>query len=377
MIISRFFAIAGAVVFSTGCGSLSGQRGDGLAQILNPAPRETVNQDRIDSDANLSSTIARGKIELTSIAKEGQYVSALQASSRAPSDSTAALLFLRSGLALSDEVCSAWLRRLGEAQTNIAVERDFLGSVGLLAATILGVVDAKQRAIAVTAAGFEFTRNVITSHEANFIVAPSVAQVQNSIDLLRRDKRQIILTRAPTLSPYTYWDARTDLIEYDNTCSHLSIRRIVTAALARPVGVDSAEKYAEVAEAARRTANEAKLAAAGALKAAQEIQDESAKEKARKAAELAAAAAKEAEQQAKNAETKADSARQAKSREVSATNDAASAAAAASRAANLAKEASVVATEAVRPPKEPASVPSAVEPPKNPEAPKPGAVQPK
>ena len=132
--------------------------------------------------------------------------------------------YLSAGITLSDALCSEWFRLLGRAQATVNADRDLLSNVGALSATVLGLANANSAVTGGIAGGFGFLENTMSSEMANFIVAPDVSQVQQNIMLQRVELANDIENSA---SQINFYQARRALITYDNTCSHLAIKRVV------------------------------------------------------------------------------------------------------------------------------------------------------
>ncbi len=145
-------------------------------------------------------------------------------------------LFLTSGMALSDDLCSQWFQRLGAAQAKAEFAKGLVGNLGALSAVLLGVTGGGTAAVSAVAAGTTFTQNSIDSGVASFIVAPDVGVVQRGVQLLRDSKRTEILqaldsAEGPERRHFDFFQARSALISYDNLCSHNEIKRYVDAAV--------------------------------------------------------------------------------------------------------------------------------------------------
>jgi hypothetical protein len=334
--------VALGILALAGCSPLE-QRRESLSEIMNPEPRESSYQ---SNDENGGPRLSRGKITSETVAPAGTYAHTLSLASANPRDPDLARTFLRAGVSLSNEVCSAWLSKLGEAQSQIAVEKDFLGSVGLLTSTLLGATRADSKLITISSAGFEFSRSMISSSEANYIVAPSIALIQKLVEQERRAVKLDIFAEA--VKPgYSYWDARSHLIDYDNTCSHLSIRRLVSEKLGGTDGRAEVElkalasRMAEQVEIVRKSVEDANAAAATAQQAAQKATDPAEKARLEKLTRAAEEAARKASEELKAVEARSQAALKAKADQITATAAATVAAANASQAAVAAKQATI------------------------------------
>ena len=138
--------------------------------------------------------------------------------------------FLTSGMAVSDELCSDWFRKLGAAQAEVDFTRDLASNLGTLSAVLLGVTGASTKAVSVVAGVTGATVKAIDSASANFIVAPDIGLVQRGIGVLRTLKTEELLKAAPQMDFYQAFSALT---AYDNLCTHNEVKRFVNTALIR------------------------------------------------------------------------------------------------------------------------------------------------
>jgi hypothetical protein len=160
---------------------------------------------------------------------DGSTWSSLRAEAAAhPEDTIRAKLYLQSGIALSDQLCSAWFRRLGKAQAEVNADRDVISNVGALTAVIMGAAAAPAVSVGLAAGATGFLEDMFKSEETNFIVAPSVAKVQSAIDATRSAIAADLYER-----DLAFFEAEAALQRYDNTCSHLSIKRVVDESVTR------------------------------------------------------------------------------------------------------------------------------------------------
>ena len=154
-------------------------------------------------------------------------------------DTGKAQAYLQAGIFLSDQLCSDWFRKLGQAQAQVNADRDIISNIGALTAVIMGITQAPAVAVGAAAGASGFLENMFKTEEANYIVAPSVAKVQAAIDL----QRSVLAAELWNDETLNYYQAEVALRRYDNTCSHLSLKRIVDESISRTADlIQSSEK---------------------------------------------------------------------------------------------------------------------------------------
>jgi len=134
-----------------------------------------------------------------------------------------AKLYLGAGITLSDRICKIWFKELGEAQGIAEANRDVLSNMGALSAAVMGLAEVSSAAVGGAAASFGFLESTLTSEVANFIVAPSIAHVENLVNI-RRAEAAFTLRN---ISDITFFEAEAALINYDNSCSRNAVKQIV------------------------------------------------------------------------------------------------------------------------------------------------------
>lgn len=164
----------------------------------------------------------------TAITADKTFFGLYTASINDPTDSAKSELYFDTGLALSDQLCSEWFDKLGQAQVRDATTKDLIGGVGALSAVLMSASQASSQAIGVVAATTGFAQRSIDSATENYIVAPDLGIVKRAIIIeraLAADQATAQLKATPSASKFAV--ATQLLIGYDNLCSHIEIKRIV------------------------------------------------------------------------------------------------------------------------------------------------------
>lgn len=152
----------------------------------------------------------------------------LAESAAQPNDADRAQLALQAGISLSDNLCSEWFRKLGAAQSKVSANRNIVSNIGALTAALMGFAGAGSAAVGSVAGGFGFAENTFESEAANFIVAPSVAQVQDAIVKLRGNEAEALSSES-----VNRYKALRRLIRYNDTCSHNAVKAYVEQSLSQ------------------------------------------------------------------------------------------------------------------------------------------------
>jgi hypothetical protein len=158
------------------------------------------------------------------------FYEVMNASAIVPDDHAKARRYLASGIALSDQLCGNWFQQLGRAQAEANANADLVSGAGALSSTIMGLAGAAAPAVGALAGATGFVQSSIRSEQANFIVAPDVSVVQSLLNTSRQTKAAELLQLG---QDYDYETATIKLTGYSNMCSHLAIRRLVTASVSR------------------------------------------------------------------------------------------------------------------------------------------------
>lgn len=192
---------------------------------------EFVSRVQMDSDEGSKATRRlRGNFSETEpelkIAHEATFLGAMQSAAIDPHDSALAKTYLKSGLALSDRLCSDHFRRLVRVQVRMDADRDLFSNVGTLSAVILGLSDVSSQVVGGVAGGFGFVEDTYTSEMANFLVSADISAVQELINLKRDDAASRLLR-----GTYDFYKAEMALIRYDDECSQAAIKRSINEAV--------------------------------------------------------------------------------------------------------------------------------------------------
>ena len=201
--------------------------GNRLDSVLNP--------DRLEEDEGADAVKGYRGVPAneSSVQFNKTYQDRLNAATSDEADAETAYRYLQSGAVLSDQICSEWFRRLGRAQAKVNADRDVLSNLGALSAAILCLADVSSQIVGGVAAGAGFLESTFDSELANFIVAPDVSQVERIIQLNRMKMVDDFASAFSTSkSTYNFEVASMALIRYDNSCSHLAVKREVNKIIA-------------------------------------------------------------------------------------------------------------------------------------------------
>lgn len=233
MLVGRLLTIAIVTLSLAAC--VDGKR---LDSVLNPDPlEENVGSDAVREYRGVPDT--EKSIVFKDAGSNGQnafnvtYQARLNAAAVDTADHDTIYRYLQSGIALSDQICIEWFRRLGRAQAKVNADRDVISNVGALSAAILGMVDVSSKIVGGVAAGAGFLEDTYTSELANFVVAPDVSQVERVIELNRIElANNFAINFEANKNQFNFEVARGLLIRYDNSCSHLAVKREVNKIIA-------------------------------------------------------------------------------------------------------------------------------------------------
>lgn len=229
MFVGRLLTVAIVILGLAAC--VDGKR---LDSVLNPVPLE-------EDEGSKAVKSYRGVADGKSVLFKGNgeeayditYQARLTAAARDYDNHDKAYRYLQSGTVLSDQICSEWFRRLGRAQAKVNADRDVISNVGALSAAILGLADVSSQIVGGVAAGAGFLEDTYTSELANFVVAPDVSQVERVIELNRIQLTRNFATNfEANKARFNFEVARGLLIRYDNSCSHLAVKRQVNKIIA-------------------------------------------------------------------------------------------------------------------------------------------------
>ncbi|QPJ64451.1 MAG: hypothetical protein G3M78_03180 [Candidatus Nitrohelix vancouverensis] len=202
-----------------------------LSQIIDPDPMEVGVQETGESVIDdFRGTLAGRDTSAAGVFINLASFNDLQRQALTDNSQQSIHLYVDAGIALSNELCTNWFRELGKAQAMNTADRNILSNVGALTATMMGIFGAGATSIAGVAGATGFAETLYTSEMANFIVAPDISEVQEAINL-ERANRVVELKQSLAGKDYNYYEARSELIRYDNSCSHLAVKRFVKTSL--------------------------------------------------------------------------------------------------------------------------------------------------
>jgi len=229
MALRRWPVIAAAILAITlsGCSNKIGLFGEQIdpdkvdeTKPANPFAANTVHLD-----------IVQGDLSKVAPSQNVTFAGYWQQAANTPSDATLAREFMVSGMAVSDRQCLAWFEQLGQAQAKAGATADDLSGLGQLSATLMGLANASSGSIGGVSAGFLFGKQVISADTNAFIVTPDIGTVKAQIVQLRAQLAQRYKANA-LLPGFDYFQALQDLYDYDDQCSHLSVKKFVSDAVA-------------------------------------------------------------------------------------------------------------------------------------------------
>lgn len=165
------------------------------------------------------------------IAASNTFLGYMREAAAVPTSNANAAMFLKSGIALSDRLCLSWFEQLGQAQARSDVAIDNLASLGALSATLLGLASVDSKIIGGVAAAFLFGKQVLNADVAHYILAADLGTVKGAI-VTKRSELAKTLIATTTSSDLDFWTAERLLIDYDDQCSHLAIKKYVSDAVA-------------------------------------------------------------------------------------------------------------------------------------------------
>lgn len=166
------------------------------------------------------------------IAASNTFLGYMREAAASPTSNANAAMFLKSGIALSDRLCLSWFEQLGQAQARSDVALDNLASLGALSATLLGLASVDSKIIGGVAAAFLFGKQVLNADVAHYILAADLGTVKGAI-VTKRSEMAKTLIATTTSSDLDFWTAERLLIDYDDQCSHLAIKKYVSDAVAK------------------------------------------------------------------------------------------------------------------------------------------------
>ncbi len=208
--------------------------GKRLSEFLIPAELEEVDQ------GPQSAQTLRGKIDgehgRAKFPQEATFFGVMNASASATNKSPGteasqkhAKVYLRAGIALSNDLCRQFFRKLIHVQSTVNADRDLLSNVGALTALITGLAEVDSKIVGGIGGAFGFLEDTINSEQANFLVAAELSVVQDAIAKDRKLRADLLVAPAKT---YDFYSARDALIAYDDTCSQGAIKRFVLETVA-------------------------------------------------------------------------------------------------------------------------------------------------
>ncbi|TAL02114.1 MAG: hypothetical protein EPO08_07840 [Rhodospirillaceae bacterium] len=220
-----------AIVFVFVCAITLSGCADGKFGIFG----ERIDPVKIDETSNepivtaLQGNIPTGGIP---IAEKYTFVGYLKESAADPTNNNKAVALLKSGIVLSNRLCSLWFEQIGQAQARAGATSDDISSFGALTSTILGLANTDSKAIAAVSGTFLFGKQIISSDQANFIVAPDLGATKSAITGKRLVQANGLVADAEAKN-IDYWWTLRNLIDYDDQCSHLAVKNFVSDAVAK------------------------------------------------------------------------------------------------------------------------------------------------
>ena len=196
----------------------------------------------------LSTDVSKGADPGAGVQPENTFFRLYAKSINDAKNAQTAEMYMEMGFALSDQLCSEWFEKLGQAQVRDAATKDLVGNVGALTAVLMGVSQASADSITAVAAGTNFAQRSIDSATANYIVAPDIGVVKRLIVVERSlvaDEAKAKLKNTTDESKFAI--ATQLLIGYDNLCSHIEVKRVVNESVAANanIAVDKSTKPSE------------------------------------------------------------------------------------------------------------------------------------
>jgi hypothetical protein len=176
----------------------------------------------------------RGPIPIgptTYISANYTYYGLLKRSTESPGDPQLAAMLVLSGMEQVDALCDEWFRQLALAQAELRATDDLATAGGTLTAGLMALANAGTAATGAVALTTGFAHALLTTAQANFIVAPDVAVVAQTNRSLRAAEHTCVSTyaRAGALDNFR---ARKFVVEYAQMCTPVAVKELINQSIA-------------------------------------------------------------------------------------------------------------------------------------------------
>jgi hypothetical protein len=128
------------------------------------------------------------------------YYGLIKSSAESPGDSRLAAMLALSGMQQVDALCDEWFRQLALAQSELKATDDLVTAGGTLTAGILALANATNAVVGAVALATGFAHSLLTTAQANFIVAPDVAVVAQTNEALGQRNRHVLVDMPVSVS---------------------------------------------------------------------------------------------------------------------------------------------------------------------------------
>lgn len=140
--------------------------------------------------------------------------------------------YLRSGIALSDQLCDAYFNRFGVRDVTLSASGTALSDFNAASTTIMAATDTPQRAIAVASSVVDLFSASVRNGRQNFAFNGNIQAVYTLVRATRQNFVGTLAANAPT----DFWSTYRWLNSYHQSCSFTSVRLMVDAAISQRAG---------------------------------------------------------------------------------------------------------------------------------------------
>lgn len=162
------------------------------------------------------------------VARQGRFRTALIETSKSPLNGTAALKYLKAGVAVSDLYCRAYFEKLGEDRADNEALRGSFNVADAATAAALGLSGASSGVIAGTSIGFSTIESLFETLDSAYLVSAEVDQVEALVFSSRDTLYQTLFSGT---GPGSYYDAERQLAAYHHLCTFNGVKRLVNEAV--------------------------------------------------------------------------------------------------------------------------------------------------
>lgn len=143
------------------------------------------------------------------------------------------LNMIKSGFRLSDSVCAAYFRRIGNQDQDLDHYSNAVNIVGGLTSAVMGATGVPAKSIAITAASFSGVLGAFESFDSVYHFSPDVQAVENMVTKAGNAYEKQLYTKIKNIAnvDVDFYDAVQAIEGYQKICQTSNIRALVNQAI--------------------------------------------------------------------------------------------------------------------------------------------------